>query len=193
MSLLDVILKDSVPEYRNFLAQNVEDVPVGDLLLYGLESLPDRNQTYELEEYLPGWFRLGDDSGGRQFLMKLDGSAAVYACDAGALGSLEPELVAPGFADWFSRGCPLPQVPPARLPLAGDFWMIQAPPNGLKDLLKLKQTLALQHSLGQLKEHLQGVPCRIAANIPCINWDGRLEKLPEMRHCFVFTPLEGKP
>lgn len=193
MSLLDNIHNDSASQYRDFFAQNREDRLVGDVLLYGLDSLLERNQTHQLEEYMPGWFSLGDDSGGSQFLMKLDGCAAVFACEAGALGSLEPVLVHPEFGDWLSRGCPLPQAPPVKLPLAGDFWMIESPPNGLKDLLKLKQTLALQHSLGQLKEYLQGVPCRIAANIPCINWDGRLEKLPELRHCFVFTPLEGKP
>lgn len=195
MSLLNRILQDSAPEYRDFLAQNSsDDVSVGEeVLLYGLPGLPERNETYELEEYLPGWFTLGDDSGGNQFLMKLDGTPGVYLCGAGALGSLEPELVAPKFGTWLARGCPSSKAPPPKLPFKGDFWMIQAPPNGLKDLLKVKQTLALQLSLAQMKEFLQTVPCQVAANIPCINWDGRLEKLPEMRHCFAFTPPGARP
>lgn len=79
MNLLDRIRQDSAPEYRDFLAQNSsDDVSVGEeVLLYGLPGLPERNETYELEEYLPGWFTLGDDSGGNQFLMKLDGSPGV--------------------------------------------------------------------------------------------------------------------
>lgn len=194
MSLADRILKESAPEYSDFLAQQRDDVSVGvEVLLYGPASLPERNQTFEVEEYLPGWFTLGDNSGGRQFLMKLDGNPAVYACDAGALGSLDPDLVAPKFAEWLAGGCPMPQARRSKLPFMGDLWMTQAPPNGLKDLLKLKQTLALQLSMGQLKEHLQALPCRIATNIPCNNWDGRLEKLPDMRDCFAFTPIGGQP
>lgn len=71
--------------------------------------------------------------------------------------------------------------------------MIQAPPNGLKDLLKVKQTLALQLSLAQMKEFLQDRALPGCGRRPCINWDGRLEKLPEMRHCFAFTSPGARP
>ncbi len=57
---------------------------------------------------MPGWFTIGDDSGGQAVLMKLDGAAAVYLLDHGALGSMDPVKIAESFASWISAGCPLP-------------------------------------------------------------------------------------
>jgi len=107
MNLLDRVLRDSAPEYRDFLQGLPEEKLVGDVvLLYGLAVLQERNHTYEVQEYLPEWFTLGDDSGGNQLLMRLDGTPAVYSCDAGALGSIEPDLIHPRFAEWLTQGCP---------------------------------------------------------------------------------------
>jgi len=98
------------PEYQAFLEQAEGDRSVGDyVLLYGRHALAERNATYEVQKYLPGWIAIGDDGGGSAILMRLDGSHQVYKCGHGALGSVDPELVAESFATWLSDCCPLPE------------------------------------------------------------------------------------
>ena len=46
--------------------------------------------------------------------MKLDGSHAVYLCDHGAIGSLDPELIHESFGGWYANGCPIRGDEPER-------------------------------------------------------------------------------
>lgn len=109
MSLAAEIQSGASPDYVAFLRAHADSVAVGDfVLLYGKSDIDERNATFEVQTYLPGWFALGDDGGGVALLMRLDGSPPVYRCGHGALGSLEPEPVAESFADWHASGCPVP-------------------------------------------------------------------------------------
>ncbi|EKK02634.1 hypothetical protein RBSH_02049 [Rhodopirellula baltica SH28] len=63
-----------------------------------------------MQTYLADWFAIGDDGGGTALLMRLDGSPAVYNCGHGAIGSLDPELVSPSFAQWLAAECPVPRM-----------------------------------------------------------------------------------
>ena len=109
MTTLARIQQDAGQHYRNFLGTTADSESVGDfVLLYGQSMIDERNQTYELEQYLPGWFTIGDDSGGIALLMKLDGTDGVYQCGHGAIGSLEPQLVATSFREWHDNECPTP-------------------------------------------------------------------------------------
>ena len=107
MSLLETVISGTSPEYSSFLAARSDSAPTGDfVLLYGQSDLPERNETFEIHTYLPGWVAIGDDGGGTAILMRLDGSSSVYRCGHGAIGSLDPELVADSFARWLADDCP---------------------------------------------------------------------------------------
>ncbi|MFD1811044.1 SMI1/KNR4 family protein [Rhodococcus gannanensis] len=58
------------------------------LLLYGPHEIAERNETFEVAQYAPGWTLVGDDSGGRGLLMRHHGRDrhSVYVLDLGALG-----------------------------------------------------------------------------------------------------------
>ena len=45
----------------------------GNLALHEIEELPSRNLDYEVHVYLPGYFMIGDDSGGQAILINEDG------------------------------------------------------------------------------------------------------------------------
>ena len=64
----------------------------------------ERNETYQIREYCPGFLGIGDDSGGQIFLLSLtDGRISM-----GGSGSLLPDyiyLVADSFPLRFSSGC----------------------------------------------------------------------------------------
>ncbi|MEO9593312.1 hypothetical protein [Rhodopirellula bahusiensis] len=109
MTLDNSIASQASAEYLAFFDTHPESVLVRDVVvLYGKSDLPERNSTFEVQAYMPAWFSIGDDSGGIAFLMRLDGSPDVYACDHGAIGSIVPELVADSFASWLGSDCPMP-------------------------------------------------------------------------------------
>jgi len=107
MTQLDDIRANASAEYLAYSKDHPDEQTVGDyILLYGQSHIAERNETYELPTYLPGWFTIGDDGGGTAILMRLDGSPAVYRCGHGALGSLDPGFVADSFASWLAADCP---------------------------------------------------------------------------------------
>ena len=66
-------------------------VQVGEVvLIYSWPSVEERNETHEVDAYLPSHVSIGNDSGDYEFLIRRDGSPTVYQCDAGALGSACP-------------------------------------------------------------------------------------------------------
>lgn len=45
----------------------------GCLVLHEIETLPERNTDYDVAKYLPGYFMIGDDSGGQAVLINESG------------------------------------------------------------------------------------------------------------------------
>lgn len=107
MSLLQQIQALASPQYVE-IALHQDSQFVGEyVLLYGRDSIEERNETYKVQLYMPGWVTIGDDSGGQAILLKLDGSHSVFLCGHGALGSLDPELIHESFERWYANRCPL--------------------------------------------------------------------------------------
>ena len=62
------------------------------ITLYEKRDLDERNATYEVEEYEPDFFMIGQD-GDLAFFIKKDSDDTIYKNDLGALGSCEMEEV----------------------------------------------------------------------------------------------------
>ncbi|WP_454300814.1 DUF4303 domain-containing protein [Salana multivorans] len=70
--------------------------------IYGPEEITERNETYQVAEYAPGWALVGDDSGGDGYLVRRTGpafdpvtgrlGAEVYRLGLGALTEDVPSL-----------------------------------------------------------------------------------------------------
>lgn len=56
----------------------------GNLSLLDVESIGVRNRDYEVQDYLPGFVMIGDDSGGNALLMK-QADTAVYEVGMGVM------------------------------------------------------------------------------------------------------------
>lgn len=75
--------------------------------LYSTTVLPERNDTWEVAEYCPGYLAVGDNSGGRVFLMKAASEARmVFESDSGDMDPTSLREVADDFSTWVRRGCP---------------------------------------------------------------------------------------
>ncbi len=71
------------------------------IAVYSAAGIAERNATYEVAQYAPGFLLIGDDSGGRGFLLRAeDPDSAVFSSDLGDLGPEDFEVVAADFASW---------------------------------------------------------------------------------------------
>ncbi|MFI7469457.1 hypothetical protein [Nonomuraea sp. NPDC049646] len=71
------------------------------VVVYPAGDIGERNATYEVARYAPGFLLVGDDSGGRGFLVRADDQAsAVYSSDLGDLDPAYFDVVAADFASW---------------------------------------------------------------------------------------------
>lgn len=78
--------------------------------VYEPADVAERNETFEVAEYAPGWLLIGDDSGGAGLFTR-PGDPVVYRLD---LGAISPDIVGDGepvtddLAAWLAAGAPLP-------------------------------------------------------------------------------------
>lgn len=99
---------DLSAKYRDHFHQHPAGLLVRDFIsLYG-DGIEERNTTFEVEQWIPDFIAIGDDSGGTQFYLRRDGSEAVYMAGVGAISVREPEVIHSSFAGWVAQGCPLP-------------------------------------------------------------------------------------
>ena len=63
------------------------------IILYSKADLIERNTTYQIEEWEPDFFMIGQD-GDLAFFIKKDSDDSIYMNDLGALGSVEMNYVA---------------------------------------------------------------------------------------------------
>lgn len=93
-----------------FVAQQNSAPRADGLLLYGQEDFAERNNTFEVAEYVPGYLLIGDDSGGRGVLVSCKQPAhPVYICDLGALAAEELAPLSDSLRAWVESECPLPR------------------------------------------------------------------------------------
>ncbi|MES5819764.1 hypothetical protein [Streptomyces sp. RG80] len=75
--------------------------------VYSAGSIGERNATYEVAQYAPGFVLIGDDSGGRGFLLRADDlDSAVFSSGLGDLDPADFEVVSADFKSWIESLCP---------------------------------------------------------------------------------------
>lgn len=94
--------------YRNFLQKHEESFFGDRVLLYPADYLIERNETFETKLYCPGYIAIGDDSGGRAFVISLsDESIPVFVVGQGYMAPDGFERVADNFSNWIQNECPI--------------------------------------------------------------------------------------
>ncbi|MFJ5875658.1 hypothetical protein ACIQD1_13160 [Streptomyces sp. NPDC093088] len=77
--------------------------------VYSAVDIGERNATYEVAQYAPGFLLVGDDSGGRGFLLRADDpDSAVFSSGLGDLDPADFEVVSADFASWIESLGPAP-------------------------------------------------------------------------------------
>ncbi|MGD7060639.1 SMI1/KNR4 family protein [Bacillus altitudinis] len=92
--------------YKALLNQTNGCSVEGDVLLYGTEDIVERNKTWEVHHYASGYVAIGDDGGGRVFLMRqAEEEKKVWIVDAGVMDPQHAELVAEDLLSRVNEGC----------------------------------------------------------------------------------------
>jgi hypothetical protein len=150
--------------YRAFLEEHAEGLEASDFVwLYGRDLFIDRNETHEVKEYCPGYVSIGNDSGDMEFLLPLAGGP-VLMVDAGSMRPEDGEVVCEDLTAWVPAGCPLPddEVDANGWSALTDvcIYLVRRPAD-LTTLLRIKEILGLQTSIGEFKRSLDSIPCAI--------------------------------
>jgi cell wall assembly regulator SMI1 len=156
-------------DYFDLLAcSNGFNVPdVLSLSLYSTEELVERNTTYEVALYMPGWVMIGDDGGGRGIVIDCtQPQSAIYRVGMGVMQAEEAVYLAASLAEWIKSGFDLKDDPPSDKPAFVDVWLVRMPAKGPKALLDLKKQLAIETSMGELHRGLMHLPVRLLRSVP---------------------------
>lgn len=156
-------------------------------LLYGSGELAERNDTYQVSIYLPGHIAIGDDGGGRMFLLRESGTSPVLCVDMGAIGSVPPEVIAESLDAWIEQGCPgaaTSVADDAALPDFADIYLVAIPGGKLANLIAVKNELGLNLGMAELKALAADLPACLAKGLPFGKFRKRCDALnARFGHC----------
>ena len=163
----DQLIAGCEPAYREWLSDTPDDfLAENDLaVLYCRESIPERNETNEMEEYLPNHLIIGDDSGDYVFVISSRKEGPVCQVDAGSLSEDDFEELAPTFQDWMGAGFPLPEEEPLDLPLNANIYVNGVP--DVKTLYEIRRMVGATWAAGNLGKMLTTQPfCAVESGHP---------------------------
>lgn len=105
---IEIRLGLTLPEpYRSYLEKNNESFIAsnGLTLIFGRDTIIERNTTFESKRYCPSYLVVGDDSGGSAFVLSLS-DGMIHSVSIGAMTPDCFEDVAPSFEAWANAGFP---------------------------------------------------------------------------------------
>lgn len=163
----------------------------GGVIIYGTDDILERNETWEVDQYAPGYVAVGDDGGGNVFIM-LQGKEekTVFLVDSGDMNPHHAIELNSDFINWLSGGCLIESAykQTEELPYICNIVLIQAPDGGLKDLVKIKSVIGLDISTGELLKASKNPPAVLAEKFPYGKAKKLIEKLGP-----IGTVLNVKP
>ena len=182
MCNFDALIVASPVSYQQWIAEHrCDSLNIGVVSIYSRGSIPERNETNEMLEYLPGYLMIGDDSGDRAFVLKCERTSPVFSVDVGSLREQDLELVASSFEDWEKQGFAPPKQPgDDDVPLVADIYVDRVPDEDLKLLLAIKKLTAADWPASKLRQLLANQPfLAVRSGHPCA-LSKRLQSRPDL-------------
>ncbi|MDM1371855.1 hypothetical protein HX052_09080 [Myroides marinus] len=123
------------------------------IALFGFDEAIERNSTYEVNDYVPDYYMIGNDSGGTGiFLKRGDKEFIVYYLGLGALGSLPFESLGISFFEWIENDPILEEEEEFNY---FDIIVTKKPAELTKFIFDLKKEFDLTISLGEIKKQIE--------------------------------------
>lgn len=160
--------------------------------LYDIDEIVERNETWEVNIYAPGYIAIGDDGGGNVFLMKAEKSAyEVVMVDGGYMNPLDnPKIITYDFDKWISQGANVDDESQKEDYVFCDIIISKMPSNGLKGLLEIKKILGISMSISEILNAAKNPPGIIAKQYSYPKAVSRLGKMKSEVDFFVIRGIE---
>ncbi len=183
----DTLIANTDPIYQKWLSALVDDIVVeNDVVhLFSRPSIPERNETNEMETYLPEHLLIGDDSGDMVFVLSLKAVSPIWWVDAGSLQIDTFRVVSPSFATWQASSFALPAEQAYHLPLRGDIFVDNVP--DIRTMFAIKTFLSLGWGATEMKELLRKQPFLAIKNGCPIGIEQKLKKSPTFKDYVFFA------
>jgi len=127
-------------DYLDLLKTHGGDFCNDRVCLYGVADIIERNETYEVRRFCPGFIAIGDDSGGRAVVIALGKDPGpVYLVDYGSMMPDDFHVIALDIKTWVAAGCQVKDLSAQRAPAyrIGIRWEGKMSPSALKVLRAL--------------------------------------------------------
>jgi hypothetical protein len=147
------------------------------IIIYGTDDILERNETWETQEYAPGFVSIGDDSGGRVFLMSLSDKEEILIVDSGDMTPDHAELITTNLIQWVINGLRIDLKETSNVNWSENckLVVVNIQDGGLKDLIKIKAILGINISTSELLKMSKSLPFVLTQEIPY----GKAKKLIE--------------
>ncbi|GAB3824660.1 hypothetical protein ACFPIJ_63585 [Dactylosporangium cerinum] len=191
MEMVEQLISRTDAAYQRWLASVTDDVVAGGVVMYCLESLPERNTTYEIGEWLTGYLMIGQEGDRGFFLRCDDGGGPVFRADLGSLGEVDLDVAAPVFEVWLRSGFALPVDPEPNLPPTADVYVGRIPVDGVQLLVQARKLLGVDWRFGDLRGLLAAQPFLAARSAHLYALRRDLEHAPELRPYLLYATDHG--
>jgi hypothetical protein len=177
--------------YQRWLASITDDVVADAVAVYCLESLPERQTTYGIGEWLPGYLMIGQE-GDRGMFLKCDGGGGpVFWADLGSCGEADLDVLAPAFEAWLHSRFALPPDPEPELPPTADVYLDNVPVDAVQLLAQLRKLLRVDLRFGDFRGLLAAQPFLAARSARLYVLRHDLEHAPELRPYVFYSTGHG--
>jgi SMI1/KNR4 family protein SUKH-1 len=144
------------------------------IALFRAEELGVMNEAYEVRQYLPGFLLIGTDGRGQGIFLDCNREPGrIYLAETGALGSVEPRLIASSLGEWIAGGFDLGDLVRSEPPEWVDIFLVRPPNDGLRGLARILEMLDQTLPVSRYRDVLSQVPYRLARGVSYLRYGWR--------------------
>lgn len=153
------------------------------IIIYGTDDILERNETWETQNYAPGFISIGDDSGGRVLLMSLGDEEEIWIVDSGNMNPDHAELISTNLIQWINNGLRMDIHEISNVDWSENcrIVVIDAQDGALKDLIKIKGILGLNIPASELLKGSKNLPFVLTEEIPYGKAKKVIEELGDLK------------
>lgn len=158
----NIILPDV---FVGFLSKN-DGYSDGDINIFNIEDLLEAYDYMEISEYASGYVAIGNDGGGRVYLMKQEPASKEVIISTGCLDISEDNQIIIDFEHWCMNDFIVFEEQNPELEYAYELVdIILKKEPGIKALASIKSALKLNYTSQELFKMSKSVPCVLSENI----------------------------
>lgn len=165
--------------------------------IFGTDDIVERNMTYEVKEYAPGYLGVGSDGGDYFFIMVAnDEEKEMMKVDSGSMNPKYANIYASDFLVWVNEGAKDYELESWRKEQEEELHrelcnivLVKPPKGGAKDLKKIQEVFRIKTSLFDLLKNSKRLPFVILKDSPLEEAKKSAGNLGELSEIIEIIPV----